>query len=132
MSGIAIVADYMARDLITLAPEDEINAAMNILLKHRISGAPVVDKKGQLVGILSKKDCLRAAIQASYYREWGETVAAHMSAEVETLDASTDVLTAAKAFVDSNHRRFPVMQGGRMVGQISRADVLRALSENWG
>ena len=132
MSQIARVADYMARDLITLSPNDEINAAMNTLLTHRISGAPVVDESGALVGVLSKKDCLKAAVEASYYREWGGTVAAHMSTEVETLEAATDIIAAAKAFVASSYRRFPVMQGGRLVGQISRADVLKAMSENWG
>ncbi len=132
MTEIARVADYMATDLVTLSPDAEINSAMNSLLKHRISGAPVVDDGGTLVGVLTKKDCLRAAIQASYYREWGATVAAHMSKDVKTIDAGTDVLAAAKAFVDSNYRRFPVMQGGRLVGQISRTDVLRAMAENWG
>jgi CBS domain-containing protein len=132
MSQIARISDYMATDLVTLSPEDEINSAMHILLDHKISGAPVVDETGALVGVLSKKDCLRAAVEASYYREWGATVAKHMSREVETLEAGTDILAAAKAFVASNYRRFPVMQGGQLVGQISRADVLRALSENWG
>ena len=131
MSQIARVVDYMARDLITLSEDDEINAAMNVLLKHKISGAPVIDGSGALVGVLSKKDCLRAAIEASYYREWGGTVAKHMSRDVQTLEAGTDILAAAKAFVNSNFRRFPVMQGGRLVGQISRADVLQAMAENW-
>lgn len=129
---IARVSDYMARDLVTLSPDDEINAAMHTLLRRRISGAPVVDAKGALVGVLSKKDCLRAAIEASYYRAWGTTVAQHMTRDVQTMEAGTDILTAAKAFVASPYRRFPVMQGGRLVGQISRADVLRAMSENWG
>lgn len=132
MSQIARVSDYMARELVTLSPDDEINAAMNTLLIHRISGAPVVDNRGELVGVLSKKDCLKAALEASYYREWGATVAAHMSKDIETLDADTDILSAAKAFVSSTYRRFPVMQGGRLVGQISRADVLRAMADNWG
>lgn len=132
MSGIARVGDYMARDLITLSPDDEINSAMNTLLKHRLSGAPVLDDTGALVGVLSKKDCLRAAIEASYYREWGATVAKHMSRNVETLDVGTDILAVAKALLGSTYRRFPVMQSGRLVGQISRADVLRAMSDNWG
>jgi CBS domain-containing protein len=132
MKPVALVSDYMARDLLTLSPETEINHAMNLLLKRRFSGAPVVDASGALVGVLSKKDCLRAAIEASYYRSWGGTVGAHMSTDVQTLDAGTDILTAAEAFVASNFRRFPVMQSGRLVGQISRADVLQAISDNWG
>ncbi len=132
MSEIPRVADYMARDLVTLRPDEEINAAMNTLLKHRISGAPVIDESGTLVGVLSKKDCLRAAVEASYYRAWGASVATHMSTDVETLEAQADILTAAKTFVDSTYRRFPVMQSGRLVGQISRSDVLRAMADNWG
>lgn len=132
MSTISRVSDYMVRDLVTLSPEDEINAAMNVLLKQRISGAPVVDARGDLIGVLSKKDCLRAAIEASYYREWGATVAKHMSTDVKTLEAGTDILTAARVFVDSSYRRFPVLQAGQLVGQISRADVLQAMSDNWG
>lgn len=125
------VSDYMVVDLITLSPEMEINHAMNILLDHRISGAPVIDQNGDLVGVLSKKDCLKAALEASYYREWGKTVAHHMSTDVETLEAGTDIVTAAKALLNSVYRRFPVMEEGRLVGQISRADVLRAMNDNW-
>jgi predicted transcriptional regulator len=132
MKPVALVADYMTRNLITLSPEMEINRAMNILLDHRISGAPVVDQTGQMVGVLSKKDCLKAALDASYYREWGTTVAAHMSTEVETLDARTDIVTATNAFLSSTYRRFPVMENGQLVGQISRADALRAMNDNWG
>ena len=131
MSQVASVADYMTQDLITLSPETAINHAMQLLLDHRISGAPVLDSDCQLVGVLSKKDCLRAAIEASYYRDWGATVAAHMSTNVETLDAGMDILAAANAFLDSSYRRFPVMENGRLVGQISRADALRAMAENW-
>ena len=132
MKPAALVSDYMTRDLITLSPETEINRAMSVLLDHRISGAPVVNETGKLIGVLSKKDCLRAAIEASYYRDWGATVAAHMSTGVETLDAGMDILSAATAFLNSAYRRFPVMENGILVGQISRADVLRAMADNWG
>lgn len=132
MKQVALVADYMARDLITLSPEMEINRAMNILLENHISGAPVVDKAGQMVGVLSKKDCLKAALDASYYREWGRAVTTYMSTKIETLDAGTDIVTATNAFLNSTYRRFPVMKNGELVGQISRADALRAMNDNWG
>lgn len=132
MKPVALVADYMARDLITLSPDMEINRAMNILLKHHISGAPVVDHIGKMVGVLSKKDCLKAALEASYYREWGKTVAVYMTTEIETLDAGTDIVAATNAFLASAFRRFPVMKNGQLVGQISRADALRAMNDHWG
>lgn len=131
MSTVPLVSDYMTRDLITLFPEMEINHAMNILLEKRISGAPVVDENSWLVGVLSKKNCLEAALEASYYRDWGKPVSAYMSVDIQTLDAGMDILAATKAFLDGSFRRFPVMENGQLVGQISRADALRAMSENW-
>ncbi|MCB1371438.1 MAG: CBS domain-containing protein [Rhodobacteraceae bacterium] len=131
MTGHPHVSDIMTRDLITLSPGTEINHAMQILLDRRISGAPVLDDQGWLVGVLSKKDCLRAALSASYFREWGDTVADYMTSPVETLDADLDIVAAAEAFIASAYRRFPVLRQGKLVGQVSRTDVLRALAEQW-
>jgi len=125
------IADYMAVDLVLFRPEFEILHAMNTLLEKRLSGAPVVDEEGRLVGVLSKKDCLRAALNGAYYQEWGGQVAAYMSANPETLDADLDLVTAAEWFLNSDYRRFPMLRGGKLVGQISRADILRALLDNW-
>jgi len=125
------IADYMAVDLVLFKPEFEILHAMNTLLEKRLSGAPVVDNEGRLVGVLSKQDCLRAALNGSYYQEWGGQVAAYMSANPETLDADLDLVTAAEWFLHSDYRRFPVLRGGKLVGQISRANILRALLDNW-
>ena len=131
MSGLPTVADYMARDLVTLLPTQEVNHAMSILLVRHLSGAPVVDMAGRLVGMLSKKDCLRAVLEASFYREWGKPVAAYMTPDPETMDPALDIIAACERFVASTYRRFPVVEGERMVGQISRADILRAMAENW-
>ncbi len=131
MNGGPKIADYMATELVTLSPDMEINKAMIILLEERISGAPVVDAKGQLVGVLSKKDCLRAALNTNYYQEWGGSVADYMAKDVETLEADMDLVQAAERFLASHFRRFPVMRNGRLAGQISRADVLRGLTANW-
>ncbi len=126
------ISDYMSHDLVTLSPDMEINRAMHILLDRKLSGAPVVDAQGALVGVLSKKDCLKAALDASYYRDWGKKVAHYMSKDVVTLNADMDIVDAAKAFLASNFRRFPVLKDGRLAGQVSRADILRGLSDHWG
>lgn len=125
------VADYMAKALVTVGPDLEIIKAMRILLERDVSGAPVVDSNGHLVGILSSRDCLRVAFNSSYYQEWGGTVAEYMSAPVETIDAATDVIAASQRFLNSRFRRFPVLRNGRLVGQISRHDILRALADMW-
>jgi predicted transcriptional regulator len=131
MSRSATARDYMTARLITLTPGMEIQRAINLLLKHRISGAPVLDDEGRLVGILSKKDCLNVAFHASYHKEWGGPVSDYMSREVETVDAETDIIQVVERFLAGPYRRFPVMSNNQVVGQISRHDVLKALADLW-
>ncbi len=131
MKDIPLVRECMATDLKLLSPDTAIIQAMMKLLEEKISGAPVIDEQGQLVGVLSKKDCLKAALNASYYQEWGGAVRDCMSTEVETLDADLDVVQAAEAFLASQYRRFPVLEGETLIGQVSRADILEALVKQW-
>lgn len=123
------VADIMATDLITFSPEMNIHEAIRTLLDERISGAPVVDAEGKLVGVLSKKDCLKIVFSTQYHDDWGGPVRDFMSAPVETLDSELDVVSAAQAFLESHFRRFPVLRDGKLVGQISRYDILKVLTE---
>lgn len=130
--SVPTVDDYMARELITFSPGDEILSAVKKLLDARISGAPVVDRRGRLVGMLSKKDCLEVVYSTSYHQEWGGRVEDYMSKNVTTIESGTDIVKVADIFSESPFRRFPVLENGRIAGQISRADLLRALEENWG
>src|SRR5690606_24736240 len=91
----------------------------------------VLDPAGDLVGVLSKRDCLKAALNASYYKQWGGSVADYMSTELETLDAGIDIVEACERFIASAFRRFPVTRHGRLVGQISRMDVINDFSRHW-
>ncbi len=125
------VGDCMKIDLVTLAPEVEIVRAVAKLLDNKVSGACVLDSTGALVGVLSKRDCLKAALSAAYYKQWGGMVADYMSPNPVTLDAGLDLVDAAEAMIASAFRRFPVLRDGRFVGQISRTDVLAALSAQW-
>jgi CBS domain-containing protein len=121
----------MCKDLVTFTPEMDIHRAIKLLLKHRISGGPVVDAEGRLVGILSKKDCLKVAFSAAYHSEWGGPVAEYMTKDVETIDGATGIVEVAEMFLQRPYRRFPVMEDGRLVGQISRHDILKALEKLW-
>jgi CBS domain-containing protein len=123
--------DYITRDPVTFSPETRINDAVAILLDHNVSGAPVVDATGNLVGILTAKDCFRAALQASYAQGWSGIVADFMATDVQVLDANLDLVSAAQRFLDSDFRRFPVVQDGRLIGVIMRIDLLRALNAQW-
>ena len=129
--AVPTVDDYMARDLITFMPGDDIHVAVNVLLDERLSGAPVIDGRGRLVGVLSKKDCFEMVYSTSYHQEWGGRVEEYMTREVTTIASGTDIIKAADLFMSSGFRRFPILENGRMIGQISRADLLRALEEHW-
>ena len=119
--------DYMAANLITFAPDTDILSAIHKLVEKRISGAPVVDEHGNLVGMLSERDCVRVALEAGYYGELGGRVDEFMSRDVEIIDADMSIVELAQLFVDKPFRRYPVFEDSRLVGQISIRDVLRAL-----
>ena len=121
------VKDYMARTLVTFKPDTDVLNAVNTLVKHRIAGAPVVDDAGNIVGVLSELDCMKVALYAGYHGEYGGPVADYMSTDVKTVNAEMSIVDLAQLFVDTPYRRFPVTQQNRLVGQISRRDVLRAL-----
>jgi CBS domain-containing protein len=121
------VKDYMARTLVTVGPDEDVLDAVHILVQHRVSGVPVVDQTGDLVGMLSQLDCMKVALNAGYHGDWGGPVSDFMSHDVLTIDAEMSIVDLAGKFLKSGVRRYPVVQDNRLVGQISRHDVLRAL-----
>jgi len=124
-------ADYMTRDVIVLAPETGVHDAIRLLLENDISGAPVVDARGEVVGMLTGRDVIGAVFNASYHKDLGGPVSAYMSRDVQAVDAGAEVIEVIELFMKSPFRRFPVMSGTRLVGLISRRDVLRAIQELW-
>lgn len=122
-----LVKDYMARTLVKFKPDTDVLDAVHVLVTHRIAGAPVVDDEGNLLGMLSEFDCMKVALDAGYHGTWGGPVRDYMSKGVQTVDADMSIVDLAQVFIDAKFRRFPVMHGTRLVGQISRRDVLRAL-----
>jgi len=131
MTGTPIIDDYMTTEIVSFAPDMGIHKAIKVLVERRISGAPVIDEGGNLVGILSKKDCLKVAFADSYHQDLGGQVSEYMSAEVETVDAGTSIVDMAERFLGGSFRRFPVIENGRLTGLISRHDILRAIEEQW-
>jgi len=121
------VKDYMATKLVTLEQQTNVVEAMAILLERGISGAPVVDDQGQLVGMLSEADIIQIIVQDSYYDESQGIVSDYMHAPVDTVDPEADIYSVAGQFAAQHRRRYPVVSEGQLVGQISRRDVLRAM-----
>lgn len=124
------VKEFMTANLVTFKQDMPVLDAIQELVDRRISGAPVVDNLGNLVGMLSEKDCLKVALNAGYYEELGGSVSEYMTTKVETVDSTASILELARLFIDTPFKRFPVLGDDEtLVGQISRADVLRAISK---
>lgn len=126
----------MSGKLVAFKPDTNVLDAIHVLVEHEIAGAPVVDDHGHLVGMLSEFDCMRTVLAAGYHGEPGGPVADFMATDVQTVDANMSIVDLAQLFMESGVRRYPVLQNNRLVGQISRRDVLRALgsirSGSWG
>lgn len=121
----------MTRRLVTLESDIEILHALNTLVDNDIAGAPVVDKDGALIGMLTEKDCMKVALNATYHSEYGGIVADFMSKDVEVMSPDDNIVDAARRFLERRYHRYPVVDNDRLVGQISRRDVMRALGDTW-
>ena len=129
MTRSMLVKDYMSKSVVTLVPEMEILRAAHVLISHDISGAPVLDQHGRLVGILTERDCMRVAIQADYHGVPGGLVKDHMNVDPQFVDPGESILKLAQLFLNGRFHRYPVLDNGHLVGVISRRDVMRAMGE---
>ncbi|MBV6645215.1 MAG: CBS domain-containing protein [Cyclobacteriaceae bacterium] len=125
------VTRYMAKKLVTFKPEQPIHEAIDIMLEKKISGGPVLGENDELVGMLSEKDCLKILVDRAYHNQPNQksTVSDYMTENVETIDIDKDVLDVANLFLSNNFRRYPVVQDGKLKGQVSRRDIMRATRE---
>ena len=123
------VKTYMTTRLITLRKDMDVYFAIGLLLKNNISGAPVIDNNNNLCGILSEKDCLRIFANGSFYDMPGGSVSQFMTNVVLTVEPNSDLFSVADKFLKHNFRRMPVVKGKKLMGQISRRDVLRAIQD---
>jgi len=124
------VTKYMTTDLITFNPETDIIQAIDSMIEHQISGAPVLNENKELVGMISEKDCITVIIDSVYHNQPITTgkVSKYMTTNIKTVSVEADVVDVASEFLKKNYKRFPVIdEKGRLVGQISRRDILRAV-----
>jgi CBS domain-containing protein len=126
-----LVEDHMTTNLITFHPEDTIDHVIHVLTRRHISGAPVIDDEGTLVGMISEGDCLKEIIRGQYNNtpKFPSPVASYMTKDVITLSPDITIFDAANRFLTLKIRRFPVVKEGKLLGQISISDILRAIPQ---
>ena len=146
------VADIMERDVITVAPDDDIESVIRLLREHELPGVPVVNDGGRCVGIVTETDMVLpdddGDLHLPHYvnifggtvfleplRKWEDrlkkafasTAKDMMSANPTTVEPSTTIDEAAGIIHDTGHNRLPVVEHGRLVGVVTRVDVLGGL-----
>jgi CBS domain-containing protein len=124
-----LVSDYMTKKLITFKADDSLDHVINLLITNKISGGPVVNDKNELIGIISETDCIKHISESKYYNmptDNNNTVGTKMIKNVDTIDKNMNIFDAASKFINSKRRRFPVVENGKLIGQLSQKDVLKA------
>lgn len=124
------IEKYMVprNNIITFKPDQPIQEVIAFIIEKKISGAPVMDDQNRMVGMISEKDCLRIIVDQAYYNMPAATrrVSDYMIVEVQTFTPQTTIVEAATKFLNSPIRRFPVVENGMLIGQVSRRHVLQA------
>jgi CBS domain-containing protein len=124
-----LVSDYMTTNLITFKSDDSLDYVIEQLIAYNISGGPVVNDKNELIGIISETDCIKHISESKYYNmpsDTNNTVGKYMVKDVDTIDKNMNIFDAAFKFISSRRRRFPVTENGKLIGQLSQKDVLKA------
>src|SRR3712207_3498819 len=150
---MATVADIMDRDPVAVRPDDSIERVIAVLKDHELSGVPVVNEGGRCIGIITENDLVLAGedhdLHLPHYVELfgglvfleplrrfeerlrkatAATARDMMTEDPTTIDADRSVREAARLIADSGHNRVPVTEHGRLVGVVTRVDVLEALA----
>ena len=121
-----VAKDIMTTRLHTLRPDTDVFKAIDTLNKNKISGAPVINSDKQLLGMFTEKSCLEVLIDAAYDGLPTSQVGAFMDDPADTIEENTTLLAIAQIFLNKRTRRLPVLCEGKLVGQVSRRDVIRA------
>jgi len=121
------VRDYMSSRFGTVQQDQDVREALQLLTEKDFYGAAVLDQLGNLVGIISVTDGIDFALKTGFDPNWRGTVGDLMATDVRTVEANDNVMDIAERFMNSRYRRYPVLDDNRVVGLITRLDVLKAM-----
>lgn len=130
MPSLSTVQMRMKPVPVTFKPDMHVHEAVNLLLKHSIPAGYVVEDGDRIVGVLAERDCLDAFMNEKYYDSPTALVRDLMASNIVSISPDADILQAANLFSQHKYHRLPVVTGGRLVGDITRRDVIQAIIES--
>lgn len=130
MPNSVAVRDYMTKP-ISVRQDLSVSEAAEVILANKLSGVTVIDDKGNLVGMLSELDCLGSIVDAAYNGgvPGAAKVSDVMTKDVETNSPDEDIISVAASMLGSKHRRRPVTEDGKLVGQLTCRIILGAIKD---
>ncbi|QIR14216.1 CBS domain-containing protein [Shewanella aestuarii] len=122
------IKDYMDRRPVLLKANMSLAVAVEHLLTSSRPGAPVIGETGQLVGFLSQQDCLSVMLKSSYHCDLTSTVSDCMRTDVLSVGPEDSMLHLAEQMTGAKPKIYPVVADGKVIGVITRQDVLKAMN----
>lgn len=122
-----VVRDCMSRKVVSFDVSDDVGDVVAVLLENKITGAPVLGSDKKVIGFISEQDCIKEMLNTAFYCDLTATASDVMKTEVLTVDADMPVSELAQQLTTNKPKVYPVVEDGKLVGIVSRSDVLQAL-----
>jgi CBS domain-containing protein len=127
MDRMPVVGDLMDHRFPTVTPDTSMKDAIDVLIKKKLLGVLVVSQQGELVGILSEKDCLKLVLHGGFHQLPDDRVGSYMHPAPNPVESRASIVSVAQIFLGNTFRRLPVVDNGKLVGQITRRDIVRGM-----
>ena len=121
------IKSIMTKDVVTISPEMPIYEALNIFKSYQVSGLPVVDTENYVVGLLSEKDVLKLLLDRNVSVD--DKVRDYMTKDIISFSENDDAIDVCKFFIHSHIRRVPIISNKKLVGVVSRRDIVLLILE---
>lgn len=121
---MVLVAEMMNKKVVSIGPDVKIKDICKILTKNKITGAPVVDEKKHILGFVSERDIVAAITSPNFYKKSARSI---MVKKVHTVEASASLNEVSQVFAMEPFRHLPVTLNGKLVGMITRNDIVNQM-----
>ena len=121
------VEKIMSAAVVKFSPDQEVIHAIKEMAEKRLTAVPVVDNRGNVVGVLADRDCMKVVFRAAFHQEWGGPVREFMDSNAKSIEAGTPLVELPELFMKAPHALYPVVKDNRLIGQVTRRDIMRAL-----
>ena len=125
-----LVKDYMQHNAHAIHMKANVEQVVAHLLNHSLTGAPVIDDQNIVIGFVSEQDCIKEMLHSTFFCEEPSSVTDIMHHGVLTVTPETSILEVAETMLQNKPKKYPVVRNGKLLGMISRRQILQALMHN--